>query len=704
MKKVNCTAMAVQRSLVACTVTCMVLLQQLQAQTADTTLKGFSPFPFGASIGVTYLKNDTNFRRVLSREFNSVTAEGSMKMGSLHPQENTYFWTNADTIVNYAVQHNQRIHGHTLVWHNILPDWVTNFVGDSTAWENMLKSHIQTVVGRYKGRIRSWDVVNEAIDSDGTYRNTIWLQHLGPGYIARSFRYAHEADTSALLFYNDYGHEVLLKLNAIRKLCDSLKNNGVPIHGAGLQMHITKNMSTTTLDRAIDTMMKTNLLIHVSELTVAMNQENNPMLTYTPLIADLLAQKYKFMARTVKRIPAAQFYGITTWNISDKDTYMKSKYGRDDWPMPFDTLYQKKLAYQYIKDGVTQQWNFKAADCESVAGIYTDLGNNGTAITTNFAGGAITYDNDNSAPQNIGFSFHFNGTAYSQFVLNTNGIIKLGRSALPDTVFYSTATGVSGTNAVITPYIDILYPFNHDLKGTDSSEYRVYTSGTAGSRVCTIQYKNVSDKAGVVQYANMNFQVKLYESTGVIEFVYGRFTSSGNAATSITAVTGIRGINPAESVNLLKSSSTAWSASLSTANNYYFLDSNYLSSSSFRFNSRNNVLPDLGRTLRFSPASSEVLRSATTVAKTSVAPDTRMALQATNPFKGIVYVTVRKPYAGKLMLVLLDMNGRPLLKKELLTGAGVTTTTFSSQLLATGMYHLMAVTEREKTTVKLVKL
>lgn len=378
----------------------------LFAQTTDTTLKGFSPFPFGASVGVTPLKNVPALRALLAREFNSVTAEGSMKFGNLHPDSNRYFWDNADTIVNFALQHWQRIHGHTLVWHNDVPDWMTDSLpDDSVVWEHILEDHIKTVVGRYKGLIASWDVVNEAIDQNGQLRNTVWLQHLGPGYIARSFHYAHEADSSALLFYNDYGHESLIKTNAIRRLLDSLKSDGVPIHGTGLQMHICKVTNTPVLDRAIDTLLKTGLLIHISELTVALNPENDSTLTYTPILADMLAQKYKFMARTVKKIPENQFHGITQWNVSDFDTYMKTKFGREDWPMPFDTLFQKKQAFQAIKDGVTEEWNYSATKAQSLPGNYTDLGANGTAITTNYNNDPITYDDDNSFIQDIGFDF-----------------------------------------------------------------------------------------------------------------------------------------------------------------------------------------------------------------------------------------------------------------------------------------------------------
>jgi len=578
-----------------------------KALAADTTLQSISPFPFGASINTTLLRNNAIYRAIAAREYNSLTAENVMKMGPIHPGINTYNWVNADTLVSFAQQYNKRIHGHTLVWHISLPGWVTNFAGDSAAWENLLKSHIQTVVSHYQGRLTSWDVVNEAFNDDGTLRNSIWLQHLGPDYIARCFRYAHEADPAALLFYNDYGHEYsAAKLNAIAALINTFKNNGVPIHGVGLQMHINKNSSNTGIANAISVMVQTGLKVHISELDISMNPENNQSLTFTPALSQLQADKYKLIARIYKNIPTAQQFGITTWNVSDADSWIPVTYNRPDWPLPFDSLYQKKPAYQGIIDGLTSNWKYDASGGRSIAGAYTDLGSNGTVITTNYSGNAMTNDNDNSSVQQIGFDFEFNGSTYREFVLNTNGYIKLGASAPSSpSIFYPTSNG--NTNSVITaPDIDMLYPYNHDMTGTGTTEYRVYTSGTAGSRVCTIQYKDVADKLAPAQYTNMQFQVKLYETSKIIEYVYGAFTASANVSTLITAAVGLKGLDAGNTVNLAKGSATSWSVPLSTANGIYFINGDYAQSGP-QFNSRNSALPDAGRTYRFVPLGESAL-------------------------------------------------------------------------------------------------
>lgn len=583
---------------------CILLLlggaRHSTAQVSDTTLQGFSPFSFGAAVNVNILKSNPQYRALIAREFNSVTAENAMKFAALHPAQYSYSFVDADTLVNFAILHNKRIHGHTLIWHNSLPAWVTNFSGDSTAWENMFRSHIQTVVLYYKNKVASWDVVNEAFNDDGTLRSSVWLDHLGPNYIARAFQYAHAVDPAALLFYNDYGHEYSTqKLMAIRNLATTLIAAGVPVHGLGLQLHIHKNTSNNNISAALDSMLATGLVVHIAELDVAMNPENNQLLTYNATLASQQFAKYKFVSRIAKKIAPEKFYGITTWNVTDADSWIPGFYNRPDFPLPFNSSYQKKLAYQGIKDAVTQSWNYDLTATQNISGSYVDLGTAGTLITTGFTGNPMGTDNDNSSVQDIGFNFEFNGTTYTQFVLNTNGFIKLGASApAANNIFYPTATGSTGS-VITASDIDLIYPYNHDLRsGTSTAQYRVEVAGSAGSRVCTIQFKNVADKIAT-QYANMEFQVKLYEGSNQIDFVYGTWVASGSPAAQVNAAAGIKGTHALESVNVVKGSSVPWTTTMSTGNNFFFRTGNYPLSGP-QFNSRNTFLPDPGRTFRFS--------------------------------------------------------------------------------------------------------
>jgi len=316
-------------------------------------LKEVSPFPFGASVSINLLKTRVPYENVIRKEYNSVTAENAMKIGGLHPSENTFYWTDADYLVTFAIGLGIRVHGHTLIWHSSLPSWVTNFQGDAVAWENMFKTHIQTIVTHFKGNVTSWDVVNEAFNDDGTLRSTIWSQHLGNDYVARAFQYAHEADPNALLFYNEYGHEYSsAKRTAVNNMAADFKTRGIPIDGLGLQMHTNQNQTDANLITAINTAAQTGLKIHISELDISLNQANNQSLVLTDAHLTLQAAKYKVIVKAFAALPTAQRYGITTWNVGDADSWLRSFYNRPDWPLPFDDNYNRKPAYQGILDGL----------------------------------------------------------------------------------------------------------------------------------------------------------------------------------------------------------------------------------------------------------------------------------------------------------------------------------------------------------------
>lgn len=320
----------------------------------DTALRSLSPYPFGAAVNIGLLKNNTNYRDLVIREFNSLTPENAMKLHFLRRESSAFDWADADYLVDFAEEHGMRVHGHTLIWYKNIPDWLADFEGDSAAWEAVFKTHIQTVVGRYKGRVGSWDVVNEALDNDGHgLRESIWLEKLGPGYIGRAFEYAHEADPDALLFYNDYGNEYgPTKRNAIIDLVNGLKAAGVPIHGVGMQMHTRYNREDHFHTAAIEsTAAATGLLVHIAELDIAMNPANDPSLTFTAELAERQKQAYQHIVSTFTGLPQAQRFGITTWNVTDADSWIPGTYNRPDWPLPFDSAYARKPAYGGILAG-----------------------------------------------------------------------------------------------------------------------------------------------------------------------------------------------------------------------------------------------------------------------------------------------------------------------------------------------------------------
>ncbi|MCK8491313.1 endo-1,4-beta-xylanase [Spirosoma sp. RP8] len=322
---------------------------------SNNTLKAVASFPIGASINPQLLASNARYKAVLQENYNSISTENCAKMNRIQPKAGQFIWTDTDALVNFAKQSNMKVHGHTLIWHVAVPDWVTNFQGDSLAWEKLMKTHIQTVVGRYKGKIKSWDVVNEAFEDDGTYRKSVWYQHLGSDYVARCFQYAHEADPEALLFYNEFVNGRPKKQAAVLALLNDLKKRNIPINGIGVQMHITINTPEASILSEIRQYANTGLLVHLSELDIRMN----PTLSKTFVVTDALksahALKYKTVAQIYRSVvTSGQQFGITNWNLGDADSYLRTANTCEDHPLLFDETYNRKLSYYGFIQGLSE--------------------------------------------------------------------------------------------------------------------------------------------------------------------------------------------------------------------------------------------------------------------------------------------------------------------------------------------------------------
>ncbi len=323
------------------------------------SLMGSAPFPVGVAIDPTLLKNNALYRGIVVKEYNSITVENAMKWATIHPQEKTYNFTDADYLADFATTNKKRLFGHNLLWHGYNPGWLEGYKGDSTAFENLMKTHIQTVVAHFKGKAVAWDVVNEAFTDNGTLRTTesIWYKKLGKDYIARAFQYAHEADPDALLFYNDYAQESNQnKLDAILKMVTDFKKRGIPIHGLGLQMHISIVSSDNGISNAIIDYAATGLKIHISELDVNItNWQKNASLTLTDDLKEKQKQKFKSIVKSYKRnVPKAQQFGITNWNVGDADSWLRGVIQKNEYPLLFDDDYKKKPAYYGYLEGLKE--------------------------------------------------------------------------------------------------------------------------------------------------------------------------------------------------------------------------------------------------------------------------------------------------------------------------------------------------------------
>jgi len=325
-----------------------------------STLKAISPFPIGCAINPDLLTNDQLYKNVVTNEFSSITTENVLKCGTVHPKKDAYDFSKGDLLIEFALANNMRVHGHCLAWHVSVPKWLNEFQGDSAAWEKLLQQHIQTVVSHYKGKITSWDVVNEAFKDDGSYRMdtindekkhryiTLWRNHLGTDYIARAFIYAHKADPKVLLFYNEFAQEYSKeKLAAELKMVEDFKKRNIPISGLGIQMHINIDTKEEGIINALKKLAATGLLIHISELDIAVNTKKVDGFVFTDSLKALQSKKFAFVVQQYKKlVPKKQQYGITCWNVGDADSWLITWNKVIDYPLLFDTNYQRKECYE----------------------------------------------------------------------------------------------------------------------------------------------------------------------------------------------------------------------------------------------------------------------------------------------------------------------------------------------------------------------
>src|SRR3954452_7327118 len=194
----------------------------------------------GTAVDTSALAADTTYRTMVAQQFSSVTPENVMKWEVVEPERGVSDFSAADRLVDFARANRQAVRGHTLVWHNQLPAWLTSGTWTRAELRSILRQHIFTEAGHFRGRIWAWDVVNEAFNDDGTLRDTLWLRVIGPSYIADAFRWAHQADPKAILFYNDYNIEgINPKSDRVYALVQQLLANGAPIQGVGVQGHLS---------------------------------------------------------------------------------------------------------------------------------------------------------------------------------------------------------------------------------------------------------------------------------------------------------------------------------------------------------------------------------------------------------------------------------------------------------------------------------
>jgi len=296
----------------------------------------------GAAVGADQLRIK-EYAETLSREFNILTTENALKFERVHPERNVYSFAEADAIISFAEANGMKVRGHTLVWHNQLPEWITRGNYSREEWIRILHDHVTTVVSRYRGRVYAWDVVNEAVDEDGSLRETIWLRNIGPEYIELAFRWAHEADPEALLFYNDYGAEGMgVKSDAVYNLVKTLLEKGVPIHGVGLQMHISTEYYPAPQQVAanIKRLGDLGLEIHITEIDVRIRlpADSKSLIRQAEIYRDMLE-----VCLSYKKCTA-----FVMWGFTDRYSWIPGFFSGYGSALIFDEHYNPKPAYYYI--------------------------------------------------------------------------------------------------------------------------------------------------------------------------------------------------------------------------------------------------------------------------------------------------------------------------------------------------------------------
>lgn len=348
------------------------LFAHINAQKSATLKDAYKPyFKIGTAVNAAQIEGrDIKGGLLIKNHCNTITPENVLKWQLVHPEATHYDFKLPDQYVALGEKDKMFVIGHTLVWHSQLAPYV-EAITDPSEMEKAMHEHIKTVMGRYKGRIKGWDVINEALNEDGTLRESVFLKVMGPDYIKKAFKFAQETDPACELYYNDYNIELASKREGAIKIIKELKAVGIRIDGVGIQGHWNlQGPSVSEIEQSIVDYASLGVKVMITELDITVlpnpwdlkgadvnqNFEGSPFMNpYPTALPDsvdvLLAKRYEDIFKMLLK-HKDKIGRVTFWGLQDGDSWLNGWPIKDrtNYPLPFDRAYQPKRAYKAIVD------------------------------------------------------------------------------------------------------------------------------------------------------------------------------------------------------------------------------------------------------------------------------------------------------------------------------------------------------------------
>lgn len=365
-----------------CTILCIFVLSSAKNNTGALKLKEAfgEKFHVGAALNIGQITGrDTAALKIVKAHFNAIVAENCMKSGRIQPQEGEFYFDLADQFVAFGEENDMLIHGHTLIWHSQAPRWFfTDSAGNEVSREVLIqrmKDHIYTLVGRYKGRVKTWDVVNEAILDDGSFRKSKFYEIIGKDFIKLAFQFAHEADPDAELYYNDYSMANPRKRVGVVNMVKNLQRQGVRIDGIGMQGHIgLRYPAIEEFEKSILAFSNLGVKVMITELDLTVlpspwenagaevsanfeyQQKMDPYVDGLPEdVREAFHERYlsffKLFLRHQDKITRVTFWGVNDGHSWKNGWPIR---GRTDYPLLFDRNNEPKAVVRSIIEAAQQ--------------------------------------------------------------------------------------------------------------------------------------------------------------------------------------------------------------------------------------------------------------------------------------------------------------------------------------------------------------